>query len=171
MGSNTLSIHAVPPYEDWAKFAPIVRKVLDVVQQVRSDDAPPFNVAVLRYINYFGPRFLSDFSPTAFAREKLGFVAALPPRISSLGSGGVNNQSLQVSFDTPAGQRVQLVVAEGQSPEGTVLVVDSSVGTYGNIASDTDAIFAVFNSAHDVTREAFLGMTEQIQDLLGEPTE
>jgi uncharacterized protein (TIGR04255 family) len=170
VGPGLLSVHALPPYENWESFRPIILQALGALLHSRkpSNRSRIFTRVMLRYIDVFGPELSGGRSVASFIREILGVTVVFPPtmvdeapEVNSAGFG------LTVSAKTRSNMDLTFACAPhpGQ-PDGTTVLMDTSVGTSDHTSWDEESPMNALDTAHESIRRLFIGLTEPISNAM-----
>lgn len=166
-GWGVATVNAVPPYKSWTVFAPRLQEILGALMVARGDESTPFFAASVRYINAFGPEYLNGSTPSAFARDVLGFNVTFPDAVEQhRDPADAPQMALQLAFPTNNALRARMVVAEGVANDVQSLIFDTTLGTVDPVLPAAGTVFDVLNSAHDVAHAMFEGITQRVRDIM-----
>ncbi|MGO4609057.1 TIGR04255 family protein [Variovorax sp. 2RAF20] len=171
VGPGLFSANAVPPYESWSSFGPLVQsgvKALLKSRDVAERDAQ-FLGATLRYLDAFGPLLTEGRDSATFVREVLGIQIALPSALTQhLQPGAAWKPFLQ--FHIPVRSNVLLAVAigDGRANDTPALLMETAVSFAFPIAPEADAVMAAFNEAHELIASSFKKLMAPIAHLMPE---
>jgi uncharacterized protein (TIGR04255 family) len=174
VGPGILSVHALPPYEDWESFRPIILQALGALLDSRkpSNRSRIFTRVMLRYIDVFGPELSNGLSVGNFIRDVLGVTMVFPSAIVDEAP-DVNSAGFGLSVNTKTRSNMDLTFAcaphPGQ-PDGATVLMDTSVGTSNHVSWDQDSPMNALDTAHESIRRLFMGLTKPISKAM-QPTE
>ncbi len=169
VGPGIFVANAMPPYESWNAFGPVVRKGVQAMIEARGDNekSTPFLSTNLRYIDAFGADLTEGRSPKKFVEEVLGFKIDIPDGlIRHVPDGREPSPFLQVQLPMAAGMTMNFGFGDGQMNGRQALMMDMSVATTIAISPDADAVMETFNRAHDAIHSSFVALTEPIAHLM-----
>lgn len=169
-GPGLLSVHALPPYQSWDSFKPVISNGLDALISSRPEERKltVFTAVNLRYIDAFDARFLGDKSQRQFLADVLQVNLSLPAALDERTAD--TNQTkiaLQVSSRLKSGLDLTLSVGPNVvQGEPSRLVMDTAVSSPLSVECDRQTVMRVLETAHDSIRQLFIGMTQPIQELM-----
>jgi uncharacterized protein (TIGR04255 family) len=168
-GLGTFTANAIPPYESWDSFAPIVADGVDALLAARTTDiqSSPFLSVSLRYIDAFRQGLTEGRDVTSFMAQVLGISVNLPPCLTrQVANGQQHKPSLSLSIPLANGMKMTMAIGEGLMNNEIVVLMDTTVSSVDPVGADRDAVMQVLNAAHSVIHEVFIGMTAPIQGLM-----
>ena len=169
LGVGLFSANITPPYQSWEAFRPIVEKGVAMLLECRdeAERASPFVMASVRYIDAFKADLTQGRTTVAFLSETLGFAVKLPAAIESQTDPSAPIKPvLQFSIPLKSGLVMNVNAGEGVVDGQEAVITDTSVLTPQAVAANLSAVMAAFDSAHDVIRATFLGITQKIAHLM-----
>ena len=172
LGPNAFTANAkTPNYESWTAFEPVVAEGVEFLLQAlpKSRESFTFASARLVYIDLFKKqRFFPDKTAAAFAKDSLQLNLQMPETIlRRIDAGGpaVLALAYKASLGVLRDGVLELVVQEGSLNGATNepgLVLNTAISVTRDILGTKEAVMAVLNEAHTVSRECFLGMTQSL---------
>jgi uncharacterized protein (TIGR04255 family) len=171
VGPGMFSANAVPPYESWSAFGPIVRSGVEALLRARdaSETDAPFVGVTLRYIDAFGPYLTEGRDCAAFAREVLGIKIDLPEGLTQhLQSGAAWKPFVQFHIPVRAGVLLALALGDGIVNDAPAILMDTSVSFSTAFAPKADEIMTALNEAHDLIASAYKRLISPIAHLMPE---
>lgn len=164
-GWGVATVNATPPhYQSWTNFTPRLRELLAALTVARADDVEPYYHASIRYIDAFDPAWLGGKSPSAFARDVLGFSVNLPGPIDAhRETADAPRAAIQLAFPIHNGMRARVTVGEGIANGNEALIYDTLLGVDDPVGPAADAVFAKLDEAHSIVHEMFEGVTQPIR--------
>lgn len=168
-GPGLFSANAVPPYESWDTFGPVVRKGLEILIAARTAKEAdlPFTATNLRYIDAFGENLTEGRSVSDFIRDVLGIRIDLPTGVSQhLASGSKPKPSVQFQIPMANGVLLSLGVGEGMANGQTAIMMDTSVATTLPVEPSVAAVMKAFDDAHKAIDATFRALIEPIKHLM-----
>jgi len=168
-GPGLFSANAIPPYHSWDEFAPVVQSGIEALLKSRHDaeKSVPFTSIHLRYIDVFGPELTKGHDVQSFIRDVLGLAVNLPPGVANIIAPGQNIKAhYQLSVPLSNNMNMNLVVGEGNVNNETVVVMDTTISTSGEVAADSKSAMEVLHSAQIVIHQMFLDLTQPIHALM-----
>lgn len=169
IGPGLFTANAVPPYESWEKFNPIVIQGVSAVIESRPQEEKEqeFIGASLRYIDAFMPRHTGGRDLIPFLEEVLGIKIAIPNAISKhIPSGLRPTPMLQLQVPVEGGFMMNLMVGEGMTPDGPAIMMDTSVSSVAAIPAQTSSVMGALNLAHNLIRETFSDLIKPVDHLM-----
>jgi uncharacterized protein (TIGR04255 family) len=169
VGPGLFSANAVPPYESWSHFEPIVRKGVEAVIGARpqSEKDAPFLATNLRYIDAFGEALTGGRDIATFAEEVLGIQVSLPKAITQhLVQGGVPNPVLHFQIPMANGALMTVGIGQGLTYGKPAIMMDTSVSSTIEITPNVESVMAAFNSAHTAIHQTFEPLMKPIAHLM-----
>jgi uncharacterized protein (TIGR04255 family) len=170
VGIGTFSVHALPRYENWERFQPVITTGLVELLMARNATAQlqtAFTRVSLHYINAFTPKHMNGQQPYQFIRDVVGLKVELPP---SLEEQVTNPSSLDIGLgltvDIVDDLQFALTVGKNVRFPGS-LILDIGAQTERPLPWADAEPMAVLSRAHAAIRRAFLGMTTQLHELMG----
>jgi uncharacterized protein (TIGR04255 family) len=174
VGIGLLSVHALPPYDSWSTFKPVISAGLDALIASRSTDkSTVFTSVSLRYIDAFDTELRQGRSERKFLSEVLGLNVDLP---FALAEQAVDPDLIEVAAQLKTRTKSGLDLTLGVGPnvdqgDPHRIVMDTVVSSPQHVAWDREATLEVLERAHTAIRSLFVGMTTPIHDLMGLLTE
>lgn len=169
VGAGMFSANAVPPYESWEGFEPVVRKGVEVLLSARSRDEAdrPFSATNLRYLDAFRPLHTQGRDVATFLKEVLGISITIPHALSQhLRPGGMMKPLVQLQIPMMDGMLMSVGIGEGAVNREPVIMMDTSVSTTLPVAPAIEAVMKVLNLAHDAIHASFSGLVKPIEHLM-----
>jgi uncharacterized protein (TIGR04255 family) len=165
LGLGLFSANALPPYQDWDSFRPVVQ---DGVQALLSSRHPSENREFarisLRYIDLFSAEFTEGKSSFEFANDILGFKLSIPAAIKDQTSNMAKLQAgVQLSMPLNTGLTMNLNFAEGIAAGKSGIVMNTEVVASDPTAPYMHPIMETFEKAHTSIRATFIGLTEKLR--------
>ena len=169
IGSGIFSAHALPPYETWEQFKPVIEKGLEVLLSSRSvEEQPrPFNSITLRYIDRFTGKFTGTLSSREFIEQVLNVRLQLPSvLIGETNDEAKINPSMLLRIPLKSGLLMNLNINAGVNVAAEGFLMDTIVTTNSATDASVDSAMKVLGQAHDSIRRVFVGLTTPISDKL-----
>lgn len=169
VGPGLFTANAIPPYESWKTFEPIVRVGVEALLGARppAEAQVAFSGISLRYIDVFDQIFTQGRDSTAFLSEVLGIFISLPPVLTEyVSSGSFVKPVLQLSIPMASGSTFGLVYGEGSAGARHGLVLETSLSTVQPVAPTADDVMAKFNHFHEVIHKSFVELTKPLHSLM-----
>lgn len=168
VGPGLFTANALPPYESWERFGPLVRQGVRAMLETRPREEReiPFIGASLRYIDAFTHHHTGGRDVMSFLRDVFHLEVSIPIALSRhLASGSAIVPLLQFQVPMSNGFRMHLAIGEGTSPSGQTIMMDTSVSA-GTLQPDEDSVMGALNLAHDAIRESFEALIRPIDHLM-----
>lgn len=170
VGLGTFSVHALPPYDNWEHFQPIIATGLHQLVQTRLATAPfqtVFTRVALRYVNAFQPAIFGGRSRNDFLRDVLGLRVDLPDSIQDQ-IGNYDSLHLGVNARVRVSEELELGISVGENARVPgALIMDLGAQCERQLPwSEADPL-EILSNAHAVIRKAFVGMTRLIHEDMG----
>lgn len=167
LGVGLFSVHALPPYENWDAFKPIIATGLRTLLEVRLTNArKAFTNISLRYIDAFGPELIDGRPMRKFFEDILKLRVDLPASVTHQAT-DPNLIQFALQLNTPIGDGLNLALNVGRNANmSNSVVLDTTVNSSNEVAWDDSAPLEVLESAHTSIRHIFLDMTAPIHSLM-----
>lgn len=173
VGHSIFTANALPPYQSWAEFSPLVEKGIDslLIAYKRANAKPPsFTTALVRYINAFDSRFTKGLSTLEFLRQVLGVHVTLP--------GGIEHRAVAkdqiqpaIQFTVPiADGQMQISLGDGQKGNERAVIMDILVVLQRPMGTDVGMAMQALADARLVIHETFREITRPLHEFM-EPVE
>ncbi len=167
LGSGVFSAHITPPYKSWDDFRPFVGIGVAALLEARDGSALPFNGATVRYLDCFTERFLQGLSTGSFMQQVLGIGIGVPDAISKhLPSGKEITPAIQLSVPLANDRKMDIALANGATPSGSGLVMNSSVSSSVVLRPEQDIVMHFLDGAHQVISDMFVTLTKQLHAVM-----
>lgn len=169
VGPGVFTANAVPPYESWTQFGPVVEKGVRALlrARLREEADAPFFATNLRYIDAFGPALTEGRDIGRFVKEVLGIDLAIPKALTQhLQSGSAAKPSLQFQIPMANGMLMTLSIGEGAVNGQMAILMDTSVATTIDVQPNVEAVMAAFNHAQASISDSFLKLIGPILHLM-----
>ena len=169
VGPGLFSANAVPPYQTWDEFSPVVASGVRALLNSRSEAErdTPFSATSLRYIDAFGADFTQGMDVATFMREVLGIDIQLPKGlVKHLADDATYKPSIQIQIPMPAGMIMSLAIGEGIIRNNLSIIMDTTVSSTIPIAANLEAVMAAMNSARNSIHDVFFEITGPIRALM-----
>lgn len=169
VGPGLFTANAVPPYESWEKFNPIVIQGVSAAIESRPQEEKnqEFVGASLRYIDAFMPRHTGNRDLIPFLEEVLGIKIEIPNAISKHIPFGLKpTPMLQLQTPLQGGLMMNLMIGEGMTPAGPAIMMDTSVSSIAAIPAQISSVMSTLNSAHNLIRETFTDLIKPVDHLM-----
>lgn len=169
IGSGVFTTNGLPPtYTHWDDFSPILRSGVDALLASRADaeNALPFTVVSLRYIDAFGPEYWDGSNPQEFISETLGFGRTIPPSLEEkVDVNRPHSASHQFNIPIDDGSTMVLSVGEGSANGAPAVILDVIVQS-NVVASSTEQVMERFTQAHSLVGDMFVIMTKNVRHIM-----
>lgn len=169
VGPGVFSTNAVPPYQSWDEFAPVIRRGVEALLAARlpREADQPFMEVSLRYIDLFGSELMEGRSPGEFMRDVLGLRLAIPDALKE----HCSNESdikpfLQLQIPLKDALIMSLNVGEGMAVNRSGVIMDTSVTTTVETSASIDAVMQAMDNAHLILDTSFRKLIEPIKHLM-----
>jgi uncharacterized protein (TIGR04255 family) len=169
VGPGLFTANAVPPYESWRTFEPIVSDGVKALLGARpaAEADMPFSGISLRYIDVFDQVFTQGRDLPTFLSEVLGISIGLPVALSEhIAPGSSYKPVLQLNIPMADGFTFGMVYGEGVAGGRQGFVLETSLSTAQLVSPSAEAVMAKFNHFHEVIHKAFVGLTKPLHDLM-----
>jgi len=169
VGVGLFTANAVPPYESWEKFSPIVSKGIKALLESRPEGEreSDFLSVSLRYIDAFKPQHTGGKDLTDFLEGVFGFKIEIPNVIAGYIPQGMKSKPmLQLQVPLAGGLIMNLGIGEGYTPDGQAIMMDTNVSSSVAVDANLPSVMAVLNSAHEVIRSTFTELIKPIEHLM-----
>jgi uncharacterized protein (TIGR04255 family) len=182
IGVGLMSVHALPPYENWEAFRPVIETALSSLIETRRrvvdnrlkelprplplTEDKEFVAISLRYIDSFGPEMSRGRTIRQFFDEVLGVKVTIPKAISDQVADPASiSVSLQMKTTLENGGQLQMGL--GPNPnDSQSIVMDTIVLCEERVRWNLEGPMALLERSHDSIRQLFVGMTTPIHDLM-----
>lgn len=169
IGSGIFTANITPPYQSWSFFRSIVESgVTKLIDSLKQDSSSPhFNTALLRYIDAFGADFTDGLAAIDFVNQKLGFNIQLPEAISSLSASSEPiKPQLHFGIKLQDGMQMNIAIGEGYVNGQSVLLMDTTILTNLQIPLEVNLIMEIFDKAHTIIHDTFIGITKPLESIM-----
>lgn len=169
VGAGLFTANAVPPYQTWAQFSPVVKSGVDALLATRSDAEKvlPFTGVSLRYIDAFGPLLTRGMNVAQFMEDVLGINIKLPDGLlAQLAPSSPHKPTLQVQLPMLGGMVMSIGVGEGTASNESAIILDTTVATTVPVAANVDAVMSSLNLARNAIHDVFFAITGPIKELM-----
>lgn len=168
VGPGLFTANAVPPYESWERFGPLVEEgvIAMLATRPREERDAQFLGASLRYIDAFTSHHTGGRDVMTFLKEVFQIEIAIPKAVTRHlreGSGVLPMLQLQVPMSN--GLQMNMAIGEGTTQLGPAIMMDTSVST-GVLTPTKEAVMTALNLAHDAIRESFEALIQPIHHLM-----
>jgi uncharacterized protein (TIGR04255 family) len=163
LGPNVFTANALPPYESWDKFNPVVRRGVIALFETRSQAEKDLEVVViLRYINAFGETLTGGLPAAEFLSTVMGIETKLPDAITRhRAQGKLIEPAFKLSVPLTFGT-MDITIGKGVVQQAAALVMDTAITFERPIAPDVDVVMTAFSKARDVIHDSFVRLTKPI---------
>jgi len=172
LGLGLFSANGLQPYRSWGQFRPIVKLGVDTLLKARipADQARPFTLHSLRYIDAFGPDLLNGQTIPQFISDTLGLSLDLPDSVAGLVDDPAKVKShVQITLPIKGSNKsMALSFGEGAlptAPATAALLMEITV-TEEAVAADSARLMDAFDSSRTVIHDTFVQMTRKIHSLM-----
>jgi len=169
VGPGLFTANAVPPYQTWDTFSPVVKAGVNAILESRSEAErdSPFIATSLRYIDAFGVNLTRGMDVATFMRDILGVDVKLPKgMVKHLATDATYKPSIQVQIPMHAGMIMSVAIGEGIINNNQSIVMDTTVSTTTPIAANIDAVMQAMNVARTSIHDMFFEITGPIKELM-----
>lgn len=169
VGIGTFSVHALPRYENWVHFQPIIASAVSELLKARNATAEfqtAFTRISLHYINAFTAKHMKDKAPYAFLKEVIGLKVELPRSLQDQIT-DANSVDIGLNLTAKIGDNLQFVLNAGRNVRfpGS-LILDLGAQTEGPIPWADAEPMAALSTAHAAIHKTFLDMTVPVHDVM-----
>jgi uncharacterized protein (TIGR04255 family) len=170
IGPGILSVHALPPYKDWATFRPIIENALSALLLSRPSSAQSrvFTRVSLRYLDVFDPRLMGGKSMFRFINEVLKLEVSLPEVLQSEAA-DLEAVALSIEIKTQTKSQMDLTLSVGPNLnllEAASIIMDTMVATRNQTAWGVESALEQLDRAHESIHRLFFGLTTPIINLM-----
>ena len=169
VGPGLFTANAVPPYQTWDTFSPVVEAGVNAILESRpeAERGSPFTATSLRYIDAFGTDLTAGMDVARFMREILGVDVRLPNgMLKHLAENATYKPSIQVQIPMPAGLIMSVGIGEGIINNNQSIIMDTTVSTTTPISADINAVMQAMNVARNSIHDMFFELTSPIKELM-----
>ncbi len=162
IGAGIFSAHALPPYDNWQQFKPVIRQGLDVLLNSRPEDEreAKFGTITLRYIDRFTGNLIGNVPPREFIERVLNIRLQLPAVLTNeTPDEAAINPSILLKVPLKSGLLMNLGINSANDPAGSGILMDTSVVTQISTNCISESAMGVLEIAHDSIRRVFIGLT------------
>lgn len=168
LGPGIFSANITPPYQSWEHFKPVVAQGIEMLLESLTDEqkGEPFVAASLRYIDGFRDDLTQGRSIRDFMADVLDIKVSLPEAIMrhALDSSRIE-PLLQLTVPVSSGI-LNLTLAQGVLNNERAIIMDTAVSATQELKPTKEDIMSVFDNAHDLIHELFVGLTKPLQELM-----
>lgn len=168
LGSGIFSANITPPYQSWEHFKPVVAQGVEMLLESLSDEQKnqPFVAASLRYIDAFKDDLTQERSIRDFMADVLDIKVSLPEAITRHAPASSSIEPLlQLTIPVSSGF-LNLTVANGAFNNERAIIMDTTVSTTQGLQPTKEEIMSVFDNAHHLIHELFIGLTKPLEELM-----
>jgi uncharacterized protein (TIGR04255 family) len=170
LGLGILTANALPPYNGWADFSPIVRVGIDILfaaHKRANVPLPSIQVAVVRYIDAFSDALTGGRSVRAFLRDVMKIDLVLPEELLSKAADIDRiEQIIQLAMPTSAG-RLQMAFGEGRNGNERAIMWDASISTERAFGPGIDAVMQSLTAQRQIIHDLFKILTNPLHNAMG----
>lgn len=165
IGAGLFSAHALPPYDNWEQFKPVIHQGLEVLLSSRptEEGTAKFSVITLRYIDRFSSTLTGNVTPRTFIEDVLGIHLELPKVVQDeTDDQSKINPTIVLKLPLKSGLQMNLAVNNANDSPSAGIVMDTTVVTPGSTESSIESAMGVLETAHESIRRVFVGLTAPI---------
>ena len=169
VGPGLFSANAVPPYESWSTFEPVVRNGVQalIASRDRSEIEVPFSAISLRYIDAFTPYHTEGRDVRSFLQDVLGVSIQIPEGLTQhLRTGETIRPVLQLQIPMQDGYVMNVAFGEGVANDIPAVMMDATISTTFPITASLDAVMQVFAQEHAAIDSSFTSLIARISHLM-----
>ncbi|MCE8035909.1 TIGR04255 family protein [Billgrantia tianxiuensis] len=167
MGMGVFTVNAVPPYESWEEFSPLVEDGLEDFLHMSLPGGQPEGFRLkLRYINAFGKDLVSDKSHKDFLQDALGVSVNLPETVIDQVDGQFELPLLDVVLPLGFGN-MKLRFAKGLANDEQVYIFDLTISYSQEYKSDLSEIMQAFSMGRNSIHHVFINITKNLHKKMG----
>lgn len=169
VGPGVFSTNAIPPYQSWDKFAPVIKRGIEALLAARleAESDQPFMAVSLRYIDLFGHELIDGKSSAEFIRDILGLRVAIPEALTEHCSNERDIKPfLQLQIPLKDAVIMSLSVGEGVAVNRPGVIMDTSITTTVETSASIEAVMQALNNAHVILDSSFRKLIEPIKHLM-----
>lgn len=169
IGPGIFSANAVPPYNSWEDFAPVIRDGIEVLIATRpaEDEGNPFMAVSLRYIDLFGPEHMKGLTPAAFIRDALNIRIDAPTALTEhCVTNGDISPFLQFQMPMKDAMAMSFSVGAGSIGERHGVIMDTSISTTVETEASVDAVMRALDTAHHSLDASFRKLIGNLAELM-----
>jgi uncharacterized protein (TIGR04255 family) len=174
IGPGLFSANAVPPYQSWEKFEPVVQNGVEALLKSRSptEAKSPFTGINLRYIDAFGPTHTEGREVEQFLREVLGIGISVPQALlRHKRADTAIKPMVQLQIPMQGGLIMSFSVGEGMVNAQQTILMDASIATTLPVEATVESVMSKFSEAHKAISDSFWEMMAPIKHLMPEKKE
>lgn len=182
IGVGLMSVHALPPYENWEAFRPVIETALSSLIETRKrvvdnrlkelshrlplTEEKEFVAISLRYIDSFGPEMSKGRTIRQFFDDVLGVTVTIPTAISDQVADPAS-VSVSLQLKTKLDNGGELQIGLGPNPnDSQSIVMDTIVVCEEHVRWNLEGPMEILERAHESIRHLFVGMTKPIHELM-----
>lgn len=165
IGAGLFSAHALPPYDNWEQFKPVIHQGLEVLLLSRptEEQSAKFSVITLRYIDRFSTALTGNLAPRTFIEDVLSIHLDLPKVVQDETEDQSKiNPTIVLKLPLKSGLQMNLAINNANDPPSAGIVMDTTVVTLGSTDSNIESAMGVLETAHESIRRVFIGLTAPI---------
>jgi len=169
LGLGLFSANAVPPYETWKDFRPVVESGVEGMLQARpmEERDKPIVLASLRYIDAFTTKLTEGRDIVRFLQEVMNISISIPVAPSQHLQPGTNAKPvIQLQIPMKEGLVMTFGIGEGMANGEAAILMDTNVASTLPTKPNVVAIMQVFDDAHDAIDNTFSKLIIPIEHLM-----
>lgn len=168
LGPGVFTANAVPPYESWSQFAPVVKQGVEALLQSRPETERdlPFTLLTLRYIDAFNDSHTSGMDDMSFLKT-LGVDITIPESLAKhLRPEAKVKPAVQLQIPMGDGLLMTFNYGFGNANGKDAILMDTTINTTLGVRADLDAVMDAFGVAHEAISTTFKEMVKPIDHLI-----
>lgn len=171
LGDGIFSAHAIPPYESWEEFKPIIKNGIELLIGLMPEKTKgrpvTFESAFLRYIDIFKKEIFGDIKFNEFTSRILKIEPPKYLKDKSL----INPPSIQdIMISTLLENNMKLLTIAKEfmdiNSKEQVIILDNTITASNKIDTSADIINAM-DEAHKIISDIFIEITKPIHKNMG----
>jgi uncharacterized protein (TIGR04255 family) len=169
VGPGLFTANAVPPYESWKSFEPIVRDGVTALLGARTsaESGLAFSGITLRYIDIFDQSFTQGRDLPTFLSEVMGISIGLPAVLSKhIAPGASYKPVLRLSIPMADESVIDMGIGEGAAGGRPGFVMQTAISTNKSVEASADAVMESFNRFHAVIHNVFVELVRPLHALM-----
>lgn len=167
IGAGVFTANALPPYESWDEFSPLVREGVEDFLKVNMPGGLPERLRPkLRYINAFTGDLVGDVSHREFLCDVLGLNIQFPGGVIKECHGELEIPRVEIMLPFEFGRMVARF-AKGAVGGDDAHILDITVQYNDELPPDIESIMDAYSRGRQKIHKIFLELTRSIHKKMG----
>lgn len=167
IGMGVFTVNALPPYESWDEFSPLVEAGLKDFFSLSLPGGNPDGYRLkLRYINAFGEELTQGRSHKEFLCDVLGVAINLPESVLDQASREFELPFLDIVLPLDFG-KMRLRFGEGLTNDEKTFILDLTVNYSSEYTRDVEAVMNAYSEGRNSIHNVFVNMTKNLHKEMG----